>query len=223
MNRFAKRPLTSIKAAWLIFICGILISIIWCVLCVTVIDKCGCWDDSTSLWELSPVPLVISFASVFFLKLTRTKTIGLIGLLIILMAELWFFGVATCGACIHPSGGEAGYNYNKDNLQAAVKAYQDKNMRELPTINGTVAINGSDYRIVNACALLASQGGKLTHVPDGSASINGSDNDNCDAGCGECSKYASYIWAVDANGSVYSICVGAGCQTNNSGYQGVWP
>jgi len=33
-----------------------------------------------------------------------------------------------------------------------------------------------------------------------------------------------YIWLIDTNGNVCSVCVGDDCRANNeSGYQGVWP
>jgi hypothetical protein len=60
-------------------------------------------------------------------------------------------------------------------------------------------------------------------VSEGVASIEGSDNDNCDAGCGGCLAASHYIWAADEYG-IYSTCVGADCEANGEdGYQGVWP
>jgi hypothetical protein len=131
---------------------------------------------------------------------------------------------------IHYSGGHY-YNIFKDNIQNAVQYYQDKNEGGLPTVNGTVTVNGSLCHIIDICALLVSEGGKLSQIPDSCVSINGSDNDNCDAGCGEnsqpwnsCTEYSHYIWVVDESGNVHSTCVGSDCNAyNTDGYQGVWP
>lgn len=219
MNRSIKKPLISRNAAWIIFVCGILISVILCVLCVTVIDRCGCWADSTHLWEFSAVPLVISFASVFFLKLTKANTIGLIGILIIIMFGLWFYGAATCGACIDYSRSYA-YNTSREELQGAVKNYQNKNGGALPMLNGTVNINGSVYHIVDVCLLLESNGGILKHSSD---CLWSASDDNCNGSCEGCDSITSYIWAVDENGILHSTCVGQYCNSSGvDGYQG-WP
>ena len=124
--------------------------------------------------------------------------------------------VTTCRECA--------YDTAKTDLQNAVQDYQDKNNGALPTINGTVTINNSSYKIVNICSLLDSQGCTLQYVPDGCTSINGSDNDNCDAGCEGCYQEFSYIWAVDDEGNVHSTCVGEHCNTSGvDGYQYTWP
>ena len=102
-------------------------------------------------------------------------------------------------------------------------AYAVNNSGVFPTINGTVNVDGYDSQIVDICALLTSAGGILSEVSEGVASIEGSDNDNCDAGCGGCLAASHYIWAADEYG-IYSTCVGADCEANGEdGYQGVWP
>jgi hypothetical protein len=124
-----------------------------------------------------------------------------------------------------PDPNEEAYNTAYSQIQNAVVAYATEHEGVFPIINGTVNINGSDYNIIDICSLLTSEGGMLSKVPDGVASINGSDNDNCDAGCDGCLDTNHYIWAVDEyDGYVPSTCVGANCSEYNSdGYQGVWP
>jgi hypothetical protein len=122
-----------------------------------------------------------------------------------------------------PSPEEEAYNSAYDDLQNAVVAYYYDNEGAFPTINGTVNISGYDSQILDICALLTSAGGNLIEVPEGIASVEGSDNDNCDTDCGGCSAANHYIWAVNDYG-IYSTCVGANCSEYNSdGYQGVWP
>ena len=123
-----------------------------------------------------------------------------------------------------PGSPQAAYNTVKEQLANAVQYYQHSNNETLPTLNGTVTINGSVYQIINICPLLLSQGGMLRVVPDGIWSGNGSTDDNCDGGCGGCREHSSYIWAVAINGSVHSTCVGSGCKANGQdGFQYVWP
>lgn len=141
-------------------------------------------------------------------------------IILLIIASLW---VMSIGGSVSPRL-ENIYDNAKEELRNAVNDYQNQNNGTLPTINGTVTINGSAYEIINICSLLASQGGTLKYLPDSCISINGSDNDNCDAGCTGCWEYSHYIWAVDDEGNVYSTCVGKYC--NASGvdrYQDVWP
>ena len=122
-----------------------------------------------------------------------------------------------------PSPEEEAYNSIYDELDYAVYAYYASNAGALPTINGTVNVSGSDYHILDICALLTSAGGILSEVPEGVAVIDGPDNDNCDAGCANCSAGSHYVWAVDDYG-IYSVCVGEDCDANGEdGFQGVWP
>jgi hypothetical protein len=122
-----------------------------------------------------------------------------------------------------PTPEEVAYNSAYSDLLKAVSSYYIDNNGVVPTINGTVNISGYDIQILDMCALLTSAGGILSEVSEGVASVEGSDNDNCDAGCGGCLAASHYIWAVDESG-IYSTCVGADCEANGEdGYQGVWP
>jgi hypothetical protein len=122
------------------------------------------------------------------------------------------------------SPNESAYNTVYDEIQNAVVVYATNSSGVFPTINGTVAISGYDFQIIDICSLLTSKGGTLSEVPGGVASVNGSDNDNCDTGCNGCLTSNHYVWAIDSNGSVYSTCVGEDCEANGAdGYQGVWP
>ena len=124
-----------------------------------------------------------------------------------------------------PSPDEAAHTTAYNQIQNAVVAYATDSNGVFPTINGIVNISGYDLQIVDICSLLTTEGGMLSEVPEGVASINGPDNDNCDAGCDGCLDTNHYIWAVDEyDGYVPSICVGANCsEYNTDGYQGVWP
>jgi hypothetical protein len=123
-----------------------------------------------------------------------------------------------------PGVNESAYITAYYDIQDAVTSYATAHNGSFPTINGDVAISGYDFQIVDICSLLTLKGGILSKMPAGVASVNGSNNDNCDAGCEGCLTSNHYIWAVNGNGSVDSICVGANCsQYNTYGYQGVWP
>jgi hypothetical protein len=117
------------------------------------------------------------------------------------------------------------YMTAREQIQNAVTAYQAKNSGALPTLNGTYTnANCSNCSVVNMSALLASNGGMLRSMPSGVYASVTDGNDNCggNASLG-CANGSHYIWIVNANGDVYSYCVGKGCTSNSSGYQGVWP
>lgn len=123
-----------------------------------------------------------------------------------------------------PSPEEESYNSAYSDLQNAVVAYATNNSGVFPTINGTVNISGYDLQIIDICSLLTTDNAVLSEVPEGVASVNGSDNDNCDTGCDGCSDTNHYIWTIDEYGYIFSTCVGVNCSEYNSdGYQGVWP
>ena len=123
-----------------------------------------------------------------------------------------------------PPATQAAYNTIKEELQNAVQYYQHNNNGTLPTINGTMTINGSVCQILDICSLLTSQNGTLRAVPDGIWSGNDSTDDNCDDGCEGCFNTSHYVWTIDNNGSLYSTCVGEDCDANGEdGYQGVLP
>lgn len=122
-----------------------------------------------------------------------------------------------------PGPEEEAYNSVYDALLEAVSSYYMDNEGALPTTNGTVNISGYDSQIIDICALLTSAGGNLSEVTECLTSLDGPDNDNCDAGCGGCSAANHYIWAIDDYG-IYSTCVGDDCDANGEdGFQGVWP
>jgi len=122
-----------------------------------------------------------------------------------------------------PSPEEGAYDSTYNDLQNAVVAYYTDNGGVFPTINATVNISGYESQILDICSLLTSEGGMLIEVPDGVASVSGSDNDNCDAGCEGCLDTNHYIWAVNEYG-IFSVCVGSNCSEYNSdGYQDIWP
>jgi hypothetical protein len=122
-----------------------------------------------------------------------------------------------------PGPEENAYNAVYGDLESAVIAYYYDHEGTFPTINGTVNVSGYDSQILDICALLTSAEGGLNEVPEGIAAVDGSDNDNCDAGCAGCSAASHYVWAIDDYG-VYSTCVGDECDANGEdGFQGVWP
>jgi hypothetical protein len=122
-----------------------------------------------------------------------------------------------------PSPEEEAYNSIYDELDYAVYAYYYDHDGTIPTINGTVNISGYDVQILDICALISTAEGGFNKVPEGVASIDGPDNDNCDSGCTGCSAASHYVWAVDDYG-IYSVCVGDDCEANGEdGFQGVWP
>ena len=114
----------------------------------------------------------------------------------------------------------------RDKLQTAVAGYQNASAGALPAIgdNATVAIGGEKCRIIDICKLKSA---KLIPTLDSCAKIDGANNDNCDGD--NCSCYNSahgghYVWALDSNGSVCSVCIGDNCRASDAdGYQGVWP
>jgi len=109
-------------------------------------------------------------------------------------------------------------------IQEAVKEYSTANNGSLPTVgNGAVIIDNEQQHIIDMCSLV---GSKLLPYPppENCISIPGADNDNCDGGNCPCYNNAHYVWAVDVNGSVHSVCTGDKCRANNAdGYQGIWP
>ena len=111
----------------------------------------------------------------------------------------------------------------RDKLQTAVASYQNVSAGALPVIgdNATVAIGGESRLIIDVCKLNSA---KLIPAPDSCTKIDGANNDNCDGGNCSCYNNAHYVWALDSNGSVCSVCIGNKCRSSNAdGYQGVWP
>ena len=108
------------------------------------------------------------------------------------------------------------YETAKHKMQLAVTSYQTNHNGELPLTGATVAIEGTDYDIIDVCALVVKDK-LLRKVP------KGTNKRNCSAGGCTCQD-GHYLWLCDRNGNVLSTCVGAECKANNEdGYQGVWP
>jgi len=111
----------------------------------------------------------------------------------------------------------------RDKLQTAVSGYQNTSPGTLPIIgdNATVNISGERCLIIDICKLNSA---KLIALPDSCAKIDGANNDNCDSGNCSCYNSAHYVWSLDSNGSIRSVCIGDKCRAANAdGYQGVWP
>jgi hypothetical protein len=152
-------------------------------------------------------------------------------LLYLLVIILLLVMVGICVMAVWPPVGghpgtcrECAYDSAKIELQNAVKDYQNKNNGALPTINGTVTINGSVYQIINICPLLTQNEESLQTVIESLWCGNGSNDDNWDGGCSQCYAASSYIWAADDEGNVYSTCVGRYCNASGvDGYQDRWP
>jgi uncharacterized membrane protein len=144
----------------------------------------------------------------------------LILVVLLMIVGLW---VMTIGGHLDTTQ-ESAYGTAKAELQNAVNNYQNKNNGAPPTINGTVTINGSTYKIINICPLLTQNEDSLQTIIESLWCGNGSNDDNWDGGCAECKAYSSYIWAVDDEGNIYSTCVGEHCRSSGTnGFQGRWP
>jgi len=144
-------------------------------------------------------------------------------LTIVFVGVIIYF-VAT-GSCEKKRDGKSmAYSTAREMIQNAVTAYSANNNGSIPTLSGTYTnANCANCSVVNISAVLYTNGGMLRTCPDG-IYLSTSGNDNCggNASLG-CRNGSSYIWIVNTNGDVFSYCAGAGCKTNNSGYQGVWP
>ena len=118
----------------------------------------------------------------------------------------------------------AAYMTAQEQIQPAVTFYAENHNQSLPILNVTYTnANCSNCHVLDISALLAANGGLMREAPY-CLNLSASGNDNCggNASLG-CRNGSSYIWIVNSIGDVYSYCAGAGCKTNNSGYQGVWP
>jgi hypothetical protein len=123
------------------------------------------------------------------------------------------------------------YSDTDSDMQNAVLSYKFAHNGSLPVLNLSEAaeiqittwLHGNvTVRIIDACVLLDE--GHLDEIPPGVAEIGGPDEDNCDGGNCTCHPDAHYVWMVDAEGYVHSVCVGDGCWGSmQDGYQGVWP
>lgn len=119
------------------------------------------------------------------------------------------------------------YDVVREDIQTAVIAYAVDHSGNFPTLNGTYT-NDNCYQcgVLSINAMHVANGGALQGIPDGLWKGDGASDDNCDTGSGfigGCSASYHYIWIVDQYGTVFSYCMGDGCTTSNTGYQGVWP
>ncbi len=156
----------------------------------------------------------------------KGSVLGWIFLVILIAIVIIIVLVSPEGGCFDCDGGlvYSAYNTAKDEIQNAVTAYQTDHNKLIPTLSGIYTnANCSNCNVINISALVVANGGILREAPDG-LNLSASGNDNCggDADLG-CSNGSSYIWIVNTYGVAFTYCAGAGCTTNNSGYQDVWP
>jgi hypothetical protein len=111
----------------------------------------------------------------------------------------------------------------QDQIQDAVIEYRDANNGSLPIVGiGAVIVDDEGQHIIDMCALVESH--LIPSTPSSCVSLPGADNDNCDGGNCSCHEKANYVWTVDSEGFVHSICIGTQCEKANvDGYQNVWP
>jgi len=106
-----------------------------------------------------------------------------------------------------------------DTLNSEIAEYKAHHEDDLPVsgMNTSLENPAGTYFLIDICEL-------MNYVPDGFASVQGDNNDNCDAGGCQCHAGAHYIWLLDSYGKVLSKCVGDSWKTSSSdGYQGIWP
>ena len=154
---------------------------------------------------------------------SELRLIVLLTVSLLVIFTIWFLYMAYISNPPGP-GKEHPYIATKDDIRNAFYSYAADHNQSFPLFNSTYTNdNCSNCSVINISALLTVNGGLLNGVPDG-CYLSTSGNDNCggNASLG-CSTDASYIWIVDNDGNVFSYCAGAGCATNNFGYQDVWP
>jgi len=127
---------------------------------------------------------------------------------------------------------ESAYEAVKPQLQNGVIEYAtDHNGALPPVVSGSstdinTAMGGSvNASILDICQIIG--GDRIIRaMPDGCYLGGGASDDNCDgtAPCIGCLGTNHYVWYMDSNGNVYSLCPVTGCaNTTADGYQGVWP
>ena len=149
-------------------------------------------------------------------RLGGKKGLTLIELLIVLVILAILAGVIVLAVGgIFGRTGQQAYNLVRDELQLATTGYLTNSSHNDPVI-------GATNRTIAACELLAPNE-LLREIPDGL--VPG----NCfyinTSTCSGCLSTNSYMWLLDANGNVYSECVGSECPAGDpQGYQeNVWP
>ena len=144
-------------------------------------------------------------------RLGGKKGLTLIELLIVLVILAILAGVIVLAVGgIFGRTGEQAYNLVRDELQLAATGYMTNSSHGLPIM----ADNSSN---LDVCALLGPDE-LLREVPDGVRTANG----NCTGPTDD----AHYIWTIDSDGNVGSVCVNVGtdiCDDTGDGYQGQWP
>jgi hypothetical protein len=159
----------------------------------------------------------------------KTQTLLTIGLVLIIAS--FSISCSLGGSSSSPNESEinvavnGAYNMVQDTIQLAVSSYASDHNGNIPYLTGTYSISGcTNCNIINVNALLTSQGGILSRIPNGVYSAAGANNDNCDGGAPDCLIDNHYVWLIGMYGIVYSKCMGSDCNSNDaSGYQGVWP
>ena len=116
------------------------------------------------------------------------------------------------------------YSNAKLRVQNAVTNYSKGHDGALPTLSGSYTnSNCSNCSVIDISALVNESGNEWLMSQSG-LNLSANSNDNCGGNSSwGCLNGEHYIWMVNTRGIVYSYCAGAGCATNNSGYQGVWP
>lgn len=145
-----------------------------------------------------------------------------------LLAALLAFGAgAAVYLSMHSVPSSTAYAMARGELQNAVIDYKlHHSVNTLPVSNNgtTIFMGGKQFYLIDGCALLESEGGILKKLPEGFARVAGDGNDNCDSGNCSCNPKGHYVWFVNPNGGICSICVGGGCKAKMAdGDQGVWP
>ncbi len=147
--------------------------------------------------------------------MTRTKLVLLVTIFTILLAIFgglyWWFNREEFGSNHSPAGEYWGL---KAVIQTEVDNYVD-NQGELPkgaaSPIGTYNVTGvGTCYIIDVCQISTPQGGiPPQRVPDGFAKIDGDGNDNFDdPACNliPSSSGQHYVWVVNEEGYVYSVC-----------------
>jgi len=111
----------------------------------------------------------------------------------------------------------------RDKVQDAVTEYSNANNGSLPVIGGgAVIVDGEQQGVIDTCALVEAK--LLPSSPASCISLPGAGDDNCDGGGCSCTAEHHYLWTVDPDGTVGSVCIGETCdRISADGYQGVWP
>ncbi len=142
-------------------------------------------------------------------RLGGKKGLTLIELLIVLVILAILAGVIVLAVGgIFGKTGEQAYNLVRDELQLATTSYMTNSTAPNPVMTD----NGSN---LDVCVLLGPDG-LLRDIPDGVSATNG----NCSI-----TASSNYVWTLDLNGNVGSLCLGAECLTpcNDDAYCGAWP